>query len=86
VSLNNRIYFRDHRDRTLEAQTDSNHPVEYNQSRRSAITSLRFDPVGSPTNTTAVGNTFKLKTISQVGLEKNKGEGGAIDITLDGRC
>ena len=65
----------------------SNHPVEHNQSHRSAITSLRFNRVGSPTDTTAVGNTFKLNTISHmVGLEKSNGEGDGIDIPPDGRC
>ena len=66
---------------------DSNHPEERNQSRRSALTSLRFNQVGSRTSTTAVSNTFKLNTISHmVGLEESKGGGGAIDITPDGRC
>ena len=65
----------------------SNHSAEGNQSRRPAITSLRFNQVGPPTNTTAVGNTFKLNNISHiVGLEKSKGEGDGIDITPDGKC
>ena len=72
----------------------SNHLEEGSQSHnshRSALTSIRINQVGSPTNTTTVGNTFKLDTISHVvpvgfQVEKSKGEGHAIDITPDGRC
>jgi hypothetical protein len=86
VSLNNRIYFRDYRDRTLENDTDNNHRVGGAQSRRSAFNSLRFNRVVSPTNVTAVGDSFKLNAISHiVGLEKSEGD-DTIDITPDGRC
>jgi hypothetical protein len=96
VSLNNRIYFRDYAARhgTVEVHMGSNHLEEGSQSHnshRSALTSIRINQVGSPTNTTTVGNTFKLDTISHVvpvgfQVEKSKGEGHAIDITPDGRC
>jgi len=89
VSLNNRVYFRDYAARhgTLEVHVHSSHHTESEQSHRPAISSLPFNQVGSTTNTTAVGNTFKLNTISHiVGLEKSKGEGDAIEIPLDGRC
>ena len=66
---------------------DSSRHGDGDQSHRQAITSLRFNQVGSSTNTTAVDNTYKLNTISHiVGLEKSKGEGDVIDIPPDGRC
>ena len=86
MSLNNRIYFRDYRDRILENPTDNNHRVEVTQSRRSTFNSLRFNQVVSPTNVTAVSDSFKLNTIPHiVGQEKSEGD-EAIDIIPDGRC
>ena len=86
MSLNNRIYFRDYRDRTLENETDNNHRVDGAQSRRSAINSLRFNRVVSPTNVTAVSDSFKLNAISHiVGLEKSEGD-DTTGITPDGKC
>jgi len=87
VSLNNRIYFRDYAARhgTLEVHVDCSRHVEGDQPHRPTISSLRFNQIGSPTNT-GVGDTFKLNTISHiVSLEKSTGEGDGIDIPPDGR-
>jgi len=81
VSLNNRIYFRDYTDRPSGIHTNSSHPAEGDRSHRSALASIRLNQVGSPTNTTTMGNTFKLNTISHMGLEKSKGD--AIGIASD---
>jgi hypothetical protein len=82
MSLNNRIYFRECTDRPSGINTNSSHSADCDRSHRSALASIRLNQVGSPTNTTTAGNTFKLDATSHVaGLEK--GKGGAIGIASD---
>jgi hypothetical protein len=85
VSLNNRIYFREYTDGQSGINTNSSHSADCDRSRCSALASIRLNKVGSPTNTTTAGNTFKLDAISHVaGLEKSKS--GAIGIASDDSC
>ena len=84
VSLNNRIYFRDHR--TPGVHVDSDHIVESDQFRHSAIAPFPFSQAGPPAHSTTIGDSFKLNTISHtIDLEK-KGKGDAVSISSDTRC
>jgi hypothetical protein len=78
VSLNNRIYFRDHR-RTAEDDI-----VESGQIHHSAVaSSSRFSQAGPPTHLTTIGDSFNLNTISHtIDLEK-KGKGEAVSVSSD---
>jgi hypothetical protein len=68
VSLNNRIYFRDH---PQGDHVESNQIVVPGQSRRSAMTSLGFAQVGSPAHTTTMGDSLQLNTVPHaIDLEK----------------
>jgi len=69
VSLNNRIYFRDHpTPGGVHMYTD-----HLDQSRRSAMASLHFTPIESHGNTTTLRDSYMLKTNSHtIGLEKGK--------------
>ncbi|KAH9042555.1 hypothetical protein EDB85DRAFT_1074197 [Lactarius pseudohatsudake] len=71
VTLNNRIYFRDHRQ---PEHGDSARVTFSGRVRATALTSLSF--VGAdPQSQASTGDSFKLDTISQtVGLEKQKGD------------
>ncbi|KAH9067954.1 hypothetical protein EDB87DRAFT_69423 [Lactarius vividus] len=71
VTLNNRIYFRDHR---LPEHGDSARVTSSGRVRTTALTSLSF--VGAdPQSQASTGDSFKLDTISQtVDLEKPKGD------------
>ncbi len=86
VSLNNRIYFRDHS--TSGVHVDTDHYVDTgDQFHRSATTSLHFAQVGSPTHTTARGDNIKLNTVSHtIGFDFEKGKGDAVSICSDPKC
>ena len=84
VSLNNRIYFRDHR--TPGAHVDSDHIVESDQFHHSTMASYRFSQVGHPAHSTAIGDSFKLNTISHAIDLERKGKGDGVSITSDPRC
>jgi len=85
VSLNNRIYFREYTDSQSGINTNGSNSADCERSHRSALASIRLNQVGSPTNTTTAGNTFKLDAISHVaGLEKSKGR--SIGIASDESC
>jgi hypothetical protein len=79
VSLNNRIYFRDHP--SPVAVVDSGLVVGSEQSRRSAVASFRF-PQGSPlpplTNT--IDGGFKLHSVSHT-MDLESGKGDAVSIS-----
>jgi len=84
VSLNNRIYFRDHR--TPGVQVDNDHIVESDQFRLSAMAPYRFSQVGPSAHSTSIGDSFKLNTLSHtIDLEK-KGKGDTVSISSDPRC
>jgi hypothetical protein len=74
VSLNNRIYFRDHP--SCGSHVDSGHVVESDQIRRSAVASLHFSTQGRPsTRTDTTDDGFKLHPISHtIDLERGKGD------------
>jgi hypothetical protein len=83
VSLNNRIYFRDHP--TQGDHVDSDNLGVPNLSRRSAATSLRFAQVGLPSHSTTMGDSLQLNTIpNMIDLEKAKDD--AISIRSEPRC
>jgi hypothetical protein len=82
VSLNNRIYFREYADSQSGINTNGSNSADCERSHRSALASIRLNQVGSPTNTTTAGNTFKVNAISHVvGQEKSKG-----DVASDDSC
>jgi len=71
VSLNNRIYFRDHPSPGVHIMSD--HGVGSDQSRR------HFNPVGSTTHVATQDDNYVLKTISHtIDLEKGKSDGVSI--------
>ena len=72
VSLNNRIYFRDHPGSCV----DSGHVVESDQARRSAVASLHFSTQGPRSaRPDTTDDDFKLHPISHtIDLEKGKGD------------
>jgi hypothetical protein len=66
VSLNNRIYFRDHPPRGVHVDTN-----DFDQGHRSATTSLHF----AQAHTTTLGDGYKVKTISHtIDPEQGKGD------------
>jgi len=71
VSLNNRIYFRDHPSSGVHIMNDHVHVVEFDQSHH------HFSPVGSITHTTTLNES--LHTIN---LEKGKSDSGTVIDTL----
>ena len=74
VSLNNRIYFRDHPSPGVHVDTS-----HFDQGHRSAMTSLHFAQVGSHTHTTTLGDGYKVKTTSHTtDPEKGKGDNDSI--------
>ena len=85
VSLNNRIYFREYTDGQSGINTNSSHSADCDRSHRSALASIRLNQVGSPTNTTTAGNTFKLNAISDV-VDVEKSKGDTIGIASDDSC
>jgi hypothetical protein len=77
VSLNNRIYFRDHPSPGVHIMSDD--VVGSDQSRR------HFTTVGSTTHTAIQDDNYVLKTISHtIDLEKGKSDG--VSISSDPRC
>src|SRR5260221_5498487 len=89
VSLNNRIYFRDHRTAaTAGVDVDSDHIVESDQFHHSTRALFRFSQAGSPAHSTAIGDSFKLDTISHtmIDLEKEgKGDAHTVSVSSDPR-
>jgi hypothetical protein len=83
VSLNNRIYFRDHPGSGF--LVDSDQLVEIDHSRRSAITSLHPTPVGSQARAATSGDGYKRNTISHtIDLEQGN-EGDVVSFSSDAR-
>jgi hypothetical protein len=83
VSLNNRIYFRDHP--STDAVVDSGH-VTSDQFRRSAVASLHFSDRRLSTHTGTPDGTFKLHSISHaMDLEKGKSDAVKVSISSDSR-
>ena len=83
VSLNNRIYFRNHG--TAGVHVDSELAVESDQFHHSRA-SFRFSQDGPPAHSAAIGDSFKLNTISHmIDLEK-KGKGDTVTVSSDPRC
>lgn len=83
VSLNNRIYFRDHA--TAGVHVESELAMESEQFRHSARASFRFSQDRSPAHSAAIGDSFKLNTISHmIDLEK-KGKGDTVSVSSDPR-
>ena len=75
VSLNNRIYFRDHPG--WGNHINSIHILRFptNRSCCSATTSRRFAQVGSPVHATTMGHSLQLNTIPHaIDLERAKGD------------
>ncbi|KAF8470502.1 hypothetical protein DFH94DRAFT_213402 [Russula ochroleuca] len=71
VSLNNRIYFREHASSVLHS---SSHQVVSSQSRLEAA-SQHYHQVGPPARPTTIGNGFKVETMSHtIELERVKGD------------
>jgi len=86
VSLNNRIYFRDHRTAGVHVDSDDHHIMESDQFHHSARASFRLSQAGSPAHSTSIGDSFKLNTISHtIDLEK-KGKGDTVSVSSDRRC
>jgi hypothetical protein len=77
VSLNNRIYFRDH---PASAVVDSGLVVDSDQARRSAVASLHFSQGPPPLHTNTIDEGFKLHTISRT-MDLEKGKGDAVSIS-----
>jgi hypothetical protein len=62
VSLNNRIYFRDHPFRGAHGNT--RHYVDSGPSFLSTVTPIAFAPNGQRRHTTTTGDNLKLETVS----------------------
>jgi hypothetical protein len=76
VSLNNRIYFRDHPMATVVV--DSEHGVASDLSRHFAVTS-QFSPGRPPSNTNTADEGFNLHSISHpMRLVQDKGDEASI--------
>ncbi|KAI0280488.1 hypothetical protein BGY98DRAFT_963681 [Russula aff. rugulosa BPL654] len=77
VSLNNRIYFREHA--LSVVHSSSNHIVDSQHGLE--VTSHHFHQVGAPPRATTIGNGFKLDTLSShtVELARVKGDGVSVN-------
>jgi len=77
VSLNNRIYFRDHPCPGLHV--DGHRLVGFDNTRPSAIASLHFAQARQPANTTAGSDSFKLDEVSHK-IDFEKGTNGVVSV------
>jgi len=82
VSLNNRIYFRDHPAPGAHVDT-----IHFDQGHRSAMAPLHFAPVGSHAHPTVtiLGDGHKVMTMSQT-IDPEKGMGDAGSNKSNARC
>jgi len=79
VSLNNRIYFRDHSQGTAGIHIVREHVIESDPSHRS----LHFTSAGSTVHETTLGSdSYALKTISHT-IDLSKEKGDAVSINSD---
>jgi hypothetical protein len=84
VSLNNRIYFRDHPTRGNHVDCDNSNVL--NLSHRSVMTSLQFANVEPPSHTTTMGDNLQPSTIpNTIDLEKAKDDDVSI-LPSEPRC
>lgn len=82
VSLNNRIYFRDH------SPGGSGNTRSYVDSRRtypSAVSSLTFAHSGLPSHTASIGDGLRLGAIPNAKVI-NIGKSAVIEESIDARC
>jgi hypothetical protein len=78
VSLNNRIYFREHASSVVHSS--SRHIVDTQHGRE--VASHHFHPVqvGTPTRATMIGNSFKLDRMSSNSVELARVKADAVSV------
>jgi hypothetical protein len=79
VSLNNRIYFREHAASVVHSS--NNHIVD--TQHRLEVTSHHFHHVGTPTHATAIGNGFKLGRLSSHTVELARTKGDSVSVNSE---
>ncbi len=67
VSLNNRIYFREHGSSVVHSS--ANHNMESDHRLGETSHHLHQVPVGTPTRLTTIGNDFRLDRMSSHAIE-----------------
>lgn len=81
VSLNNRIYFREHGSSVLY-YSSGNHVVEPDEPSHLEAASVHFHQVRQPPRTTTISNSFKLDTMPHT-VELGRGKGDVSSINSD---